>query len=425
MNNTFFHLLQAGIFLMMLLYCFVSYIVYQYKLYLSIFVHTGSLFLAYFAFSSKQSLVEILSFFAYLAYINSVVFYIQHHTFLKINHLSLLLAQFIAGCGSIFYLLNYQTSFIPIFGLIARYLIMSGLIIYFIQLTKTTEKYKSLWMSLLFCILALCFYILINIYNHYIMTLDTKEWDIIIFKTITIFQIFFLINGLIGKLYSFTTEKEELESLFFQQMQENFLYHLRLKQIKEDINSNLHDDIGSQLSVINSLNQLALQWLDKEPKKAIKYVNDMKKALDTIPYKIENIITNNEAEDINENKPIFINEMPAILFEPMDVKYTININNEKDWEQINDSIKKHFFLIYKEILVNIVRHSKASMVIIDISLKNNNISLTIRDNGIGFDTNKKVDGHGLYSIRRRVANLKGRLSVVSSIGNGCRLTIII
>lgn len=39
--------------------------------------------------------------------------------------------------------------------------------------------------------------------------------------------------------------------------------------------------------------------------------------------------------------------MPAILFEPIDIKYTINVSNEKDWEQINDTIKKHFFDIQR------------------------------------------------------------------------------
>lgn len=421
MNNSIIHILQSGIFLMMFLYCIVSYIAYRYKLYLSILVHTGCLLLVYYVFVDNQYLSEIFTFFAYIAYINSIIYYTNHHTDLKISHRFLHSAQFIASIGLLYYFLSYQPPFKQIFGISIRFLILTMLIVYFAELTRTNERYRSLWVGLLFCILALCFYVFISIYPP--LTLFIKEWNNIVFKTITIFQIFFLINGLIGKLYSFTTEKEELESLFFQQMQENFLYHLRLKQIKEDINSNLHDDIGSQLSVVNSLNQLALQWLDKEPQKAIKYVNDIKEAINTIPYKIDNIITNNEAADIDEKKPFFFNEMPAILFDTIDVKYTINISNEKDWELINDNIKKHFFLIYKEILVNIVRHSKASMVSIDIALKKNNIYLTIRDNGIGFDINKKVEGHGLYSIRRRIANLKGNLSIESSIGNGCCMII--
>ncbi|WP_305953333.1 histidine kinase dimerization/phosphoacceptor domain-containing protein [Emticicia oligotrophica] len=98
-------------------------------------------------------------------------------------------------------------------------------------------------------------------------------------------------------MYSFNVEKEELEKKFFQQMQDNFLSHLRVKQINEEINSNLHDDVGSQLSVIISLNQLALYWLERDPDKAKDIMNDVKETIKTIPNKIENIIINNIADN--------------------------------------------------------------------------------------------------------------------------------
>ncbi|AFK05750.1 putative signal transduction histidine kinase (plasmid) [Emticicia oligotrophica DSM 17448] len=117
--------------------------------------------------------------------------------------------------------------------------------------------------------------------------------------------------------------------------------------------------------------------------------------------------------------------MAAILFAPVQLKYNLNIINESMWNNVNEVIQKHVFLIYKEILVNIIRHAKASFVLIDIEIQKNRITLLIKDNGVGFDTTEKKKGYGLHSIRRRVERLQGSISIISSKNRGCNISILI
>lgn len=421
MNNTSLYFMQSGLLLMMLLYCLVSYIVYQNRFYIYILVQAATLLLVYYVLDN-QDLVEVFLFFFTFTYISAILYYYKHYSSLKLNYQAAQFAQILAGLGIFLYLVSYKYHLVPYFGIFVRFLIIVVLGIFFVNLSRIVDKIDAVLLGLLLCILALCFHSFMTLYNP--SALFKKEWGDIVFKTISIFQVVFLMNALIKTMYSFNTEKEELEKKFFHQMQENFLSHLRVKQINEEINSNLHDDVGSQLSVIISLNQLALHWLDTDPIKTKNIINDLKETVITIPQKVENIIINN-ITDNNGKETVFFREMVAILFAPVQLKYNLNIINESMWNNINEVIQKHVFLIYKEILVNIIRHSKASFVEIEIEIQKNNIVLLIKDNGIGFDTTEKKKGYGLHSIRRRVERLQGTISIISAKNCGCSISISI
>lgn len=421
MNNIVLNLIQLGFLLMIFLYSLVSFIVYQNRLYIYILVQSSTLLLVYYVLEN-QYLVQVLSFFFIFIYISSILFYFNNYSIVKINYQVVQFAQVLAGIGTFLYIINFKYQLAPLFGIIIRFFIIVVLVVFLVNLSRLIDKINSVWLGLLLCILALCF--------HSLMTLPIpsflikKEWGDIIFKTISIFQVVFLMNAFLKTMYSFNIEKEELEKKFFHQMQENFLSHLRVKQINEEINSNLHDDIGSQLSVIISLNQLALFWLEKDPDKAKNIMNDVKETIKMIPQKIENIIINNLADN-NGKETLFFREVAAILFEPVQLNYNLNIINESMWNNVNEFIQKHVFLMYKEILVNIIRHSKASYVVIDIEVQKNKLTLMIKDNGVGFDPSEKKKGYGLYSIKRRVDRLKGNISIISAKNGGCSISISI
>lgn len=64
-------------------------------------------------------------------------------------------------------------------------------------------------------------------------------------------------------------------------------------------------------------------------------------------------------------------------------------------------LRRHFYLIYKEILHNIAQHAEATEVTIRVTLKENRFQLTVRDNGKGFDLDTTRKGRGMNSMRRR------------------------
>jgi NarL family two-component system sensor histidine kinase LiaS len=86
-------------------------------------------------------------------------------------------------------------------------------------------------------------------------------------------------------------------------------------------------------------------------------------------------------------------------------------------------VEQALFRVTQEALSNITRHSQASLVEIRLAWVENQVSMTISDNGVGFEV-AKVEGQGvgLRSMRERVEDLGGSLSVESAPGKGTRLT---
>jgi PAS domain S-box-containing protein len=90
--------------------------------------------------------------------------------------------------------------------------------------------------------------------------------------------------------------------------------------------------------------------------------------------------------------------------------------------QLTARFKLDLFRIVQEQLNNIIKHANASHVSIDLSQNEDDIVLSVRDNGIGFDVTKEVDGIGIINIKSRAAFYKGNADFISKPGKGCVLT---
>ena len=82
------------------------------------------------------------------------------------------------------------------------------------------------------------------------------------------------------------------------------------------------------------------------------------------------------------------------------------------------NVEQTMFRIIQEALNNIGKHSQASKVDVRLSAENENFQVTIRDNGIGFNTDGTDRGIGLNSMRERVEELGGDLTIKSEKGVG-------
>ena len=84
-----------------------------------------------------------------------------------------------------------------------------------------------------------------------------------------------------------------------------------------------------------------------------------------------------------------------------------------------DSFELSVYRIVQELLNNIVKHSKASEAIVQITYQQQLLSITIEDNGIGLAAEgSQKDGIGLKSLQSRVKAMNGRIEFDSSVGQG-------
>ncbi len=101
------------------------------------------------------------------------------------------------------------------------------------------------------------------------------------------------------------------------------------------------------------------------------------------------------------------------------VKLDVNIIEE----QLEEKFKVNLYRIIQEQFSNIIKYAGATAVTVKISHQQNILTLTIADNGKGFDTQQKAKGIGLSNIRQRAILYNGEATVTSSPGNGCSVRI--
>ncbi len=150
-------------------------------------------------------------------------------------------------------------------------------------------------------------------------------------------------------------------------------------------------------------------------------------------------IKNHFLNTIDEVKKISNNLMPVALDE-IEIETVIqnlcteteSINNKKiDYvshgipENINPKQKRYLYRISQEALNNVIKHANANEINVQFLGNNEQITLIIQDNGIGFNYNKnfKSSGNGINNMIERTNILNGNISIQSTINKGTKITI--
>jgi signal transduction histidine kinase len=89
-------------------------------------------------------------------------------------------------------------------------------------------------------------------------------------------------------------------------------------------------------------------------------------------------------------------------------------------------VKESLYRVAREALHNVVKHANATEVTLTVAYEENSLRIEISDNGDGFDPDQEYPGHlGLHSMRERIAQIGGELSIWSAPNQGARLTAVI
>jgi two-component system sensor histidine kinase DegS len=96
---------------------------------------------------------------------------------------------------------------------------------------------------------------------------------------------------------------------------------------------------------------------------------------------------------------------------------------------LNLSFRSVFFRMTRELLMNVVKHAKAQSVHVDLAYETDSVSVVVKDDGVGFDTNKEAkasevgSGLGLWSVRDQAQRLGGVFDVQSTPGEGAAVLL--
>ena len=106
-------------------------------------------------------------------------------------------------------------------------------------------------------------------------------------------------------------------------------------------------------------------------------------------------------------------------------EYTLKVRGESTDMRLPLEFKRDLFLIYKEVLNNIVRHAEAENVAILIDCRRNRLEMSIPDDGKGFNNLDQEfrEGNGLRNLRMRAQAITANLKVRSALKEGTRVNL--
>lgn len=102
---------------------------------------------------------------------------------------------------------------------------------------------------------------------------------------------------------------------------------------------------------------------------------------------------------------------------------TINRLDSVNWQNIEKSNKATIYRVLQELLVNMKKHSNASLVGIHFKTSEKNIIINYTDNGKGIDLNNITFKNGLHNIENRILNIKGKIEIDSVADKGFKVFI--
>ena len=186
------------------------------------------------------------------------------------------------------------------------------------------------------------------------------------------------------------------------------------------IAADMHDDLGSGLTKITYLSQMALQQEDHQ-----NYLTTIKTTSTELVESMSEIIWAMKEENNRWDELVSYIKLYAQEYGQSNNLGVHFIYPEADMEfTIIGEVRRHIFLSVKEVLHNIVKHANAKNITLQIE-KKNAVIITIQDDGQGFTAQSEsyLGGNGLKNINQRMQKIGGQMRITPIEGTQITFTI--
>lgn len=230
------------------------------------------------------------------------------------------------------------------------------------------------------------------------------------------------------------TEQKEKEKMLRE-------YSNRLRDLSEEVERTreeertriareIHDELGQMLTVLKMDVATMMMELKKEFSGETKayFEKESQQILDrvsTIIDSIHRITTELRPEILDDLGLIAALQWQAQEFAKR-TNLAIDFNTKLGKADfLSDQASTTLFRVFQESMSNVVRHSRATKVQIELEKRNRNLILSIKDNGIGFtkDQNEITSSFGIIGMRERTRYLGGDVYIEGKEGKGTRVTV--
>jgi len=179
---------------------------------------------------------------------------------------------------------------------------------------------------------------------------------------------------------------------------------------RQRISSEMHDDIGAGLSGIKLLTEMTKGKLKDTA--ASGEIEKIYESVGDISTKMKEVIWSLNTENDQLSSLIsYIQRQARLWLENYPCQLTISIPEKIPDVEISGESRRNIFLAVKEAVHNIIKHSGASKVNINIAC-NEQLIISVSDNGRGFHINENINsGNGIKNMKQRIHQLHGKFLI--------------
>jgi signal transduction histidine kinase len=200
------------------------------------------------------------------------------------------------------------------------------------------------------------------------------------------------------------------------------------------ISRELHDDIGSTLGSISIYSEVAKKRTAKKENTyevLSKIGHASRELIDKMSDIVWSLNPNNESFEQLQNR---MQTFAAMILTTRNIRYHFMADEELKRTQFTGAQRKAIFLIFKEALHNIVKYADCKNTRITLSLSNNDLVMTIKDDGKGFDVSQassnaisaedeSLGGNGIKNMHARADDMSAKLCIQSEINKGTTIQL--
>ena len=195
-----------------------------------------------------------------------------------------------------------------------------------------------------------------------------------------------------------------------------------MERMRTHIASDLHDDIGSTLSSISLISEIANQQdteleLAKALSKIGAHSRNILNSMDDIIWSV------NPQNDSLFNLTLRLREYAIPVCEAKNIMFDMNVDESINNIKFEMDERRNIFLIVKEAINNAVKHSGCSQLEVTFSLNLKQLEIKISDNGCGFDPTKRGARNGVTNMERRAEQIRMSLRINSKKNIGTVITL--
>jgi signal transduction histidine kinase len=205
---------------------------------------------------------------------------------------------------------------------------------------------------------------------------------------------------------------------------ERLQFQNALEQDRSRIARDMHDDLGTRVTVLNLTASLAKQTLDHDPSKTSRHLDKMTSSARELVEAMDDLVwAVDPANDTLDHLGAHLTRMAGEMFRDTPIRCRLDIPTMLPALPLHADIRHHLALAAKEALHNILKYAGPCDARLSLKWNGSHLKIIVEDHGIGFDPELAARGNGLNNLGSRMKKLGGTCEILSRPDEGTTITL--